>query len=121
MKTCVFPLVGGRLRVDDAVAIALERRPEGAFFLRARSTARLVRSHGNGDRPSSRRSHPLLEARHQTMIGTVPPSALQAAPVTYDARSEPRKTITAAISSGRASRPSGRPAPTFSASSLSPC
>jgi hypothetical protein len=32
------------------------------------------------------------------MIGTVPPSALHAAPVTYDARSEHRKTITAAIS-----------------------
>jgi hypothetical protein len=48
----------------------------------------------------------------QTMIGTVPPSALQAAPVTYDVRSEQRKTITAAISSGSASRPSGRPAPT---------
>ena len=43
------------------------------------------------------------------MIGTVPPSALQAAPVTYEARSEQRNTITAAISSGRASRPSGRP------------
>ena len=34
------------------------------------------------------------------MIGTVPPSALQAAPVTYDARSEQRNTITEAISSG---------------------
>ena len=42
---------------------------------------------------------------HQMMIGTVPPSALHAAPVTYDARSEQRKTITAAISSGRARRP----------------
>ena len=41
------------------------------------------------------------------MIGTLPPSALQAAPVTYDARSEQRKTMTAAISSGRASRPIG--------------
>ena len=43
------------------------------------------------------------------MIGTVPPSALHAAPVTYDARSEQRKTITAAISSGRASRPERPP------------
>ena len=59
---------------------------------------------------------------HQMMIGTVPPSALQAAPVTYDARSEQRKTMTEAISSGRASRPSGRPAPTFArTSSRSPC
>ncbi len=30
---------------------------------------------------------------HQRMIGTVPPSALHAAPVTYDARSEQRNTI----------------------------
>ena len=44
------------------------------------------------------------------MIGTVPPSTLQAAPVTYDARSEQRNTITAAISSGSARRPRGRPA-----------
>jgi hypothetical protein len=42
------------------------------------------------------------------MIGTVPPSALQAAPVTYDARSEQRKAITEAISPGSARRPSGR-------------
>ena len=34
------------------------------------------------------------------MIGTVPPSALHAAPVTYEARSEQRKTTTLAISSG---------------------
>src|SRR5919201_6345679 len=46
------------------------------------------------------------------MIGTVPPSALHAEPVTYEARSEHRKQITAAISSGSARRPSGRPAPT---------
>ena len=43
------------------------------------------------------------------MIGTVPPSALQAAPVTYDERGEHRKTITDAISSGSA-KPSERPA-----------
>src|SRR5919204_103050 len=49
--------------------------------------------------------------RH-TMIGTVPPSALHAAPVTYAARSEQRNVTTAAISSGSARRPSGRPAPT---------
>jgi hypothetical protein len=55
------------------------------------------------------------------MIGTVPPSADQAAPVTYEARSEARNAITAAISSGSARRPSGRPAPTFaSTSSRSP-
>ena len=34
------------------------------------------------------------------MIGTVPPSADQAAPVTYEARSEARNAITAAISIG---------------------
>ena len=55
--------------------------------------------------------------RRQMMIGTVPPSALQAAPVTYEARSEHRNAITAAISSGSASRPSGRPAPTASSTS----
>ena len=43
------------------------------------------------------------------MIGTVPPSALQAAPVTYDARSEQRKTITAAISSGSGEPPERPP------------
>ena len=42
------------------------------------------------------------------MIGTVPPSALQAAPVTYEERSEQRNTITEAISSG-ASESSERP------------
>ncbi len=42
------------------------------------------------------------------MIGTVPPSALQAAPVTYEARSEQRNTITEAISSG-AREPPERP------------
>ena len=51
------------------------------------------------------------------MIGTVPPSALHAAPVTYEARSEHRNAITAAISSGSASLPSGRPAPTASSTS----
>ena len=65
---------------------------------------------------------PQPETFPQRMIGTVPPSALHAAPVTYEARSEQRKTITAAISSGRASRPSGRPAPTFArTTSRSPC
>ena len=34
------------------------------------------------------------------MIGTVPPSTDQAAPVTYAARSDRRKTITSAISPG---------------------
>ena len=44
------------------------------------------------------------------MIGTVPPSTDQAAPVTYARAAEQRNTITAAISPGSASRPSGRPA-----------
>src|SRR2546423_9903463 len=51
------------------------------------------------------------------MIGTVPPSALQAEPVTYEARSEHRKQITPAISAGSARRPRGRPAPTASSTS----
>ena len=56
------------------------------------------------------------------MMGTAPPSALHAAPVTYEESGEQRKATTAAISCGSASRPSGRPAPTFaSTSSRSPC
>src|SRR6266508_633562 len=51
------------------------------------------------------------------MTATVPPSALQAAPVTYDDTGEQRKAITAAISSGSARRPSGRPAPTLASTS----
>src|SRR6185312_6853311 len=59
---------------------------------------------------------------HQMMMGTVPPSALHAAPVTYEARSEHRNTTTEAISSGWASRPSGLPEATFARiSSRSPC
>ena len=41
------------------------------------------------------------------MIGTVPPSTDQAAPVTFEARSEQRNTIAAAISSSVPKRPSG--------------
>ena len=79
---------------------------------------RLRRGQGGQERDAD---DPRLGGRHR-MMGTVPPSALHAAPVTYEARSEQRKTITDAISSGRASRPSGRPAPTFaSTSSRSPC
>src|SRR3954470_710095 len=51
------------------------------------------------------------------MIGTVPPSALHAAPVTYDARGEHKNATTEAISSGSARRPSGRPAPTAASTS----
>ena len=43
----------------------------------------------------------------QMKLGTVPPSADHAAPATVLARAEQRKTITAAISSGSAKRPSG--------------
>ena len=35
-----------RLRVDDPVAVALERRPHGALLLRRVPAARLVRAHG---------------------------------------------------------------------------
>ncbi len=56
------------------------------------------------------------------MIGTVPPSTDQAAPVTYEARGDRRNTITSAISPGSARRPSGLPAATFArTSSRSPC
>src|SRR4051795_1192266 len=48
---------------------------------------------------------------------TVPPSTLQAAPATYDARSEQRKTIASAISSTSARRPIGRPAPAAASAS----
>ncbi len=112
-----------RLRVDDAVAVALERRPDARTPPPAARGPR-VSSDLHRERRQARLELPdsLLESAHQMMMGTVPPSALHAAPVTYDARSEQRKTITAAISSGRASRPSGRPAPTFaSTSSRSPC
>src|SRR3954451_12501762 len=51
------------------------------------------------------------------MTGTEPPSTLQAAPATEDARSEHRKTMASAISSISASRPIGRPAPTASTAS----
>ena len=112
-----------RLRVDDAVAVALERRAHAARLLRQLASARVSNERtANGESALLERPYPLLERRHQMMIGTVPPSALQAAPVTYEARSEQRKTMTAAISSGRASRPSGRPAPTFASTlSRSPC
>src|SRR5436305_12648135 len=51
------------------------------------------------------------------ITGTVPPSAPQAAPVTYDERGEQRNAITAAISSGSAIRFSGRPAATAASTS----
>ena len=40
-------------------------------------------------------------------MGTAPPSTAQAAPVTFEARSEQRNAITAAISSSVPMRPSG--------------
>ena len=83
-----------RLRVDDAVAIALELACGRRTAPPARSRPRVSSDRtANGDRLDLERPDPLLERRHQTMIGTVPPSALHAAPVTYEARSEQRKTI----------------------------
>src|SRR5207237_9706284 len=55
--------------------------------------------------------------RAQMMLVTAPPSALHAAPVTYRALSEQRNATTAAISSGSARRPRGRPLPTASSTS----
>ena len=40
-----------RLRVDDAVAVALERRPQAAFLLGSLAPARLVRAHGERREP----------------------------------------------------------------------
>ena len=94
-----------RLRVEDAVAVALERRSDAALAPPARSAAaRLVRAHGErrerallqladargegvGNPPGDlgHRGHGSRCGR-QMMIGTVPPSADQAAPVTYEAR-----------------------------------
>ncbi len=40
-----------RLRVDDPVAVALERRPQPALLLRRLAAARLVRAHGERREP----------------------------------------------------------------------
>ena len=91
-----------RLRVDDPVAVALERRPHRRFLLGPQPPARLVRAHGERREPrllSSRMRAANVSAivsgiasslirrsaapqPAQMMIGTVPPSALHAAPVT---------------------------------------
>ena len=41
-----------RLRVDDPVAVALERRPQPAFVLRPGTAARLVGAHGKRRKPT---------------------------------------------------------------------
>ncbi len=41
-----------RLRVDDAVAVALKRRPQPAFLLRQVPSTRLVRPHGERRQPA---------------------------------------------------------------------
>ena len=47
MKTCVFPFKPAkRLRMEDAIAVALEGRPDEAFGLVPLAPARLVRAHG---------------------------------------------------------------------------
>ena len=101
------PQAAERLRVDDAVAVALERRPQAAFLLgevapaasrtsarRAatasapRARARALEGVGRPDPGELRHlgpaysSAPDADRFAQMMIGTVPPSALQAAPVT---------------------------------------
>src|SRR4051794_19647446 len=40
-----------RLRVDDPVAVALERSPQAAFVLRSLASSRLVRAHGERREP----------------------------------------------------------------------
>ena len=56
-------------------------------------------------------------AAAQMITGTEPPSTDHAAPATFEARSEHRKTIAAAISSGSASRRIGRFEPAASSAS----
>ena len=69
---------------------------------RRRAGATVVGLHGRAQAHAVRR-----EPSAQTTIGTVPPSADQAAPVTLLARALHRKTTTSAISRGSARRPSG--------------
>ena len=94
-----------RLRVDDPVAVALERRAHVRLGLGPQPAARLVRAHR--ERREARLLEPRMRAANdgarsplcsgirpayarwravrttaQMMIGTVPPSTLQAAPVT---------------------------------------
>ena len=96
-----------RLRVDDPVAVALERRPQPALLLgqvasprlvgadgERRQPALLVLAHAAGEgvgnfpgklghlRASLARAPDAAQCPAQRMIGTVPPSALHAAPVT---------------------------------------
>jgi hypothetical protein len=51
------------LRVDDAVAVALERRPQPAFLLGKVAPARLVRAHGERRQPT------LLVLAHEAREG----------------------------------------------------
>ena len=57
-----------RLRVDDPVAVALERRPQQARLLLARAPARLVRAH------RERREPPLLVLANARLEGVRSPS-----------------------------------------------
>ena len=94
-----------RLRVEDAIAVALERRADAALLLVARPAGGVVRAHGErregtlllladprgegvGDPPCDARARGHGSRQDQMMIGTVPPSTDQAAPVTYEARSD---------------------------------
>ncbi len=71
-----------RLRVDDAVAVPLERRAHAARLLGKLSSARLERAHGERRQALLELADPLVERRSSEDDRTVPPSALQAAPVT---------------------------------------
>src|SRR5437588_6554137 len=64
----------------------------GAYVLPTATARQSLRFNGCGD---------------QMITGTVPPSTDQAAPATFDAASEQRNAITAAISSSDPKRPSG--------------
>jgi hypothetical protein len=83
MKTCVLPLSRPEgLRVDDAVAVTLERGADRALLLELGAATALERPDRERREAPLELADSLLERRHHTMIATVPPSADHAAPVT---------------------------------------
>ena len=123
-----------RLRVDDPVAVALERRSHAARLLGPHAPLRLVRADGERGQPRllaladkelevPRRTIERLH-RHQSNprrgVRLVrregcgrqnerdwPPSTVTQVPTTHDARSETRNATTSAISSTVPKRPNG--------------
>ena len=98
--------VGRRARGAERSARERARPiPRPAASGRGSATTWLDPPRGKNIRPITTRGTVADRSADQTIVGTLPPSTDHAAPVTFDARSEQRNTITAAISSGR---PSGR-------------